>query len=510
VLAQDTSDPVAGGRFPAAKNGPLSLGFIIAQAWEATLALRHEEACGLIVLAEGEVADLPPDASRRCREEIEALRAVGAALRDEGYNALSLGLSCTRNGSRQSITGVAMTVCRFGYWKLGDVKSVYALPRRPAGAAIGRRQALPVIFDLSIEAAIAIDRLLFPTASRLAADALALAEARFGSGSAIAALPASLLAQIAYEEGHLDRAEALLDNRLPAIAAAGTVETALRAYPVLARIAARRGQLSYAATILQEAESLGERRGWPRLVAASLSERLELMLLLGRHAEARAMAGRLMSLASRSGARDGSVQREIERYAAFGRCRVDLAVGPSRTAVAMLRQLEYEATSRKNLHLRLQVGLCLIDALMALGGEDEAMAILADALELGGMAGLCASFVESGARVADALRHFYDFDHHADEGAREMLPYVESLLGQVKQRRPPAPEGHSFRAASALSDRERDIVRLIGLGQSNKGIAKALEIAPETVKSHIKSIFLKLGAGTRAEAVSKAQSLGLV
>ena len=60
------------------------------------------------------------------------------------------------------------------------------------------------------------------------------------------------------------------------------------------------------------------------------------------------------------------------------------------------------------------------------------------------------------------------------------------------------------RTSETLTARERDILALIGEGFSNKSIARMLEISPETVKSHVKHIFLKLGVGTRAAAVSRA------
>jgi len=65
-------------------------------------------------------------------------------------------------------------------------------------------------------------------------------------------------------------------------------------------------------------------------------------------------------------------------------------------------------------------------------------------------------------------------------------------------------------AGASLSLRERTVVRLMGDGLSNKRIARQLSIAPETVKSHAKSIFLKLTVQTRAQAVYRAATLGLI
>jgi LuxR family maltose regulon positive regulatory protein len=61
-----------------------------------------------------------------------------------------------------------------------------------------------------------------------------------------------------------------------------------------------------------------------------------------------------------------------------------------------------------------------------------------------------------------------------------------------------------------LSAREGAILKLIAEGLSNKQIARNLAIAPETVKSHVKNLFVKLNADKRAQAVARAQSLGLV
>ncbi len=64
-------------------------------------------------------------------------------------------------------------------------------------------------------------------------------------------------------------------------------------------------------------------------------------------------------------------------------------------------------------------------------------------------------------------------------------------------------------AVESLSAREGDILKLIAEGRSNKEIARNLAITPETVKSHVKHIFIKLNVEKRAQAVSRAQMLGL-
>ena len=68
----------------------------------------------------------------------------------------------------------------------------------------------------------------------------------------------------------------------------------------------------------------------------------------------------------------------------------------------------------------------------------------------------------------------------------------------------------SSSAGDAITARERAVLSMIGQGNSNKRIARMLDISPETVKSHVKHIFSKLDVTTRSEAVSRGVSLGLL
>jgi transcriptional regulator EpsA len=61
-----------------------------------------------------------------------------------------------------------------------------------------------------------------------------------------------------------------------------------------------------------------------------------------------------------------------------------------------------------------------------------------------------------------------------------------------------------------MSARERQILQEVQQGRSTQDIGERLDISPYTVKNHVHNILRKLGATTRAQAVSKAMSLGLL
>jgi len=64
-------------------------------------------------------------------------------------------------------------------------------------------------------------------------------------------------------------------------------------------------------------------------------------------------------------------------------------------------------------------------------------------------------------------------------------------------------------AVPSLTERESEILGLIAGGATNREIAGALYLSPHTVKEHTSTLYRKLGARNRAEAVQRAQRLGL-
>jgi HD-GYP domain-containing protein (c-di-GMP phosphodiesterase class II) len=65
-------------------------------------------------------------------------------------------------------------------------------------------------------------------------------------------------------------------------------------------------------------------------------------------------------------------------------------------------------------------------------------------------------------------------------------------------------------ASDSLSRRELDVLRRIGLGDSNKEAAAHLCISPSTVRTHMESVFRKLACNSRSAATLRASMLGLL
>lgn len=80
----------------------------------------------------------------------------------------------------------------------------------------------------------------------------------------------------------------------------------------------------------------------------------------------------------------------------------------------------------------------------------------------------------------------------------------------------PAPAHAGFQKNTAaikafgITKREYAVLELLAAGQSNKGIARQLGVAPNTVKSHLASLFAKLEVQRRTQAVARAQSFDLI
>ena len=136
--------------------------------------------------------------------------------------------------------------------------------------------------------------------------------------------------------------------------------------------------------------------------------------------------------------------------------------------------------------------------------------MLIQSLQVGARAGGYQTFVDAGAHVAEFLLSLHHTVPHDSRLPPELRPYIGSILADRAQQRTRTLPTRLSRVTESLSPREHSVLRSMSYGLSNKRIAQELQIAPETVKSHVKGIFIKLAVQTRAHAVSTAGALGLL
>jgi ATP/maltotriose-dependent transcriptional regulator MalT len=483
----------------------------LARAWRLMLALQIDEALRMVERLELQLDEVQPSNARRLRGAMQLLRAAGLALQDDSLAVLPIVVSLLKKSGTTQHDHAALTLCRLGFWRLGEFDLFCLLPRLEPRARWSKSLAISAMLDLSIEATVALDHLRMSTAKRLALEALNIAKSTPKEAVGLATVPACVAAQVLYEEGCLDQADTLLRDRLPVINARGPIESALGAYVVLARIAKQRKQCDFAALLLREAEALGERRGWPRVVAACLAERALLLLQGGQTREARVVLDHLDRYAETHRSGSGYATSEITRYRTLTRWRVSWAEAPSREAVAALRQLYHQALEKRELYVGCGLAVELAEMLVAMEELEEADALFFHTVKAAAVAGLYQVFLEGGTGLDRLLRRAYARAAAPTSTDRDVLPFVGSLLSRWDARnagRPPEQRGS--RVSDTLTARERDVLALISQGFANKRIARTLEISPETVKSHVKRIFSKLAASTRTEAVWRAGSLGLL
>ena len=136
------------------------------------------------------------------------------------------------------------------------------------------------------------------------------------------------------------------------------------------------------------------------------------------------------------------------------------------------------------------------------------MDALERALTMAEPEGYIRTFVDEGAPMAALLRRV--------ESQGVAPAYVSKLLdaldAEAPMRRdstgPASPKAEPLE--ELLSGREREVLRLIAAGLSNRDIAQELVLATGTVKKHINNIFTKLNVRSRTQAVSQAGEFNLL
>jgi LuxR family maltose regulon positive regulatory protein len=482
----------------------------LAIAWGHALAIRTNEAMQMVADLERDLGASTSVDREQLTNECRLIRSVALTLGDEGQQALPLAEQCLSKTSDPWLANVATNVVSFWRLKNGDLDGFYATPWIPYPSDADSRTVFERVYRRCTQGIAEAQQLRFQTADRYFREALRLAQQHVGPNSIAAALPASLIARIAYEEGRVEEAEAMVIDRLQFINAGANIECALSAYFVMVRAAASRMNFDHARALLEQAESLAIARNWPRLHAAIALHRVWLHLKEGRTREAVIAHEQIDRLAKKHDAAVGFAWSEIDRYSGLARA---LVASEQERLVDAIRALERVGSDAERVHdhyFALHAATHLSIVRFRAGQTMEALREFRHVLDASSKAGIHQIILDEGVKIGDLLAAF---QAHVDRTKtwRDLKPYFDGLMTAWARRHENGAEvGLKSKLKNPLSAREGAILNLIAEGLSNKEIARNLTIAPETVKSHVKNLFAKLNAEKRAQAVARAQSLGLV
>lgn len=338
---------------------------------------------------------------------------------------------------------------------------------------------------------------------QLAADylreSLLRAEEALGRRAALSVTFASGLSAALWESGQTGEAMEVLTDRLDVLERLSYPESIALGYRTAARGAVANGKERRAFDLLENLFALGVRRNIPRFCVTALYEQIRQHALCARKESAETAGRRLESVvADWKVPPEGLLQPLLALRAAVARAYVALAAQDWDRMLA-------EALAAKALADRLRRGgegieIQLLTALARKRRGEEADQLLREALSLANTFGLKRNLCEE---RPDLFRW-----------ARDAEP-ATSVTDAQPPARPRAPEPAPARASSMrhsilLTAKEDEVLRLLATNLSNKQIAAALGVSADTVKWHIKNLFVKLDAGSRGHAVDRARMLGIL
>ena len=338
-----------------------------------------------------------------------------------------------------------------------------------AGGALAReaRSEALLVACLGRTAALELAEGRLSRAERAAHGALAVAEGRSRGWSAGAAWACAALAAVHWLRGELEQAEARADLGAAAAHGSGDVLAARAVRAVRGHLAIARGDVTGGCASLATA---------------------------GLHAEA--AAGILPAWLDALGPGPGEVDAPAGPREVVEAALVRLGRGDALSALHRVEPL-LDPAAAVHPALRLHSRLIAANASQAVGLPTAASEHLERALELASVDGCRQPFARAGVALQPLLERHLTLP-------TAWAPLVSDLLGSIAGADPAAT------LIEPLSDRERDVLRLLPTLLRTPEIAGELFVSINTVKTHVKSIYRKLGVSSRREAVARGRELRLI
>jgi LuxR family maltose regulon positive regulatory protein len=189
--------------------------------------------------------------------------------------------------------------------------------------------------------------------------------------------------------------------------------------------------------------------------------------------------------------------------------RVLMAQGQMESAAGLLESL-LQAAERAG-QTGYMIELMALQALVfqSIGDPARAAATLTQALRLAEPESYVRTFVDEGEPMRALIGRLEIRDWRLKAYVQRLLASFDVLPSPTSKFQSPISSLQSL-PTEPLSEREREVLRLIADGLSNREIADRLVVAVSTVKTHINNVYAKLGVRSRTQAAARARELGLL
>jgi LuxR family maltose regulon positive regulatory protein len=260
------------------------------------------------------------------------------------------------------------------------------------------------------------------------------------------------------------------------------------------------GHFAGVEAIIQEIEENGWDRLPPWMVTEIKAWQLRLWLAQGKIEEtSQWLAEQGLEV---TGNPDRSNEREYLTLVRFL-----IATGHPSDTLDLLERVYTNANDRGDISRAIEILNLQALAMQAVGDTRQAMNVIEQSLTLAEPRGFLFAFVNEGPPMARLLYEAL---------SREIFPeYVQKLLAAFPDVEPEKnllrnPILSDSEWIEPLSERELEVLQLIADGISRPEIASQLVISLNTVKTHTRNIYSKLGVNNQMQAVGKARGLGLL
>ena len=309
----------------------------------------------------------------------------------------------------------------------------------------------------------------------------------FGEDSDLAAIGRVFLAEVSYEKNRLHESRQYLENSIRHIEKADAwIDVYLAAYLTRMKLLHAAGNDDEMDHTVSRARSTSIHRGLGRLQEISELQRRELSLRRASAPEKPARAVRRPT--------DEISRQFVERIHA----RELLASGQYREACEFLAGAV--AKARKEGQVRFFVSLAVLHSAARWLNKEPELAVDAfeSALSASMFEGIKRPFIDEGDLVSGVINEISDPTENR-RGNRLRDSFIAELSAEIEASSQSKEKTHHV-----LSPREREVLRYVMQGQSNREIAEAIPLSINTVKFHLKNVFEKLGVSSRKDAVSLA------